>query len=303
MKGRDIQHFMCLFSLALLFTNCGGFDTNGPQSSARQHILIEGSNALQPFISAIVPNFEKQYLPVTAKVKGGGSAIESRVNIQVQGGGSVPGLNSITQQKADISMTDIYANPATYSSPQLTDQIVAVIPYALIINPDLAAIQSLTTQQVIEIFSTHTIHNWAELGGPNLPVIPISEDDNIKTQGNADFFQTTVLGGNSEMGTPVDEDSGATTLDIVARTPGAIGYSAVPLIHARVQTIAIDGKNPTANNIESNRYHFWVYGHLYTLKSTDSNITAFFNYALTPAAQQVAQNLGYIPLARMKILT
>src|SRR3982750_1705047 len=104
MIKRDIRYFMYLCSLALLFTNCGGLDMNGPQSSVRQHILIEGSNALQPFISAIASNFEKQYLQVTTKVKGGGGAIESRVDIRVQGGGSVPGLDDITQQKADISM-------------------------------------------------------------------------------------------------------------------------------------------------------------------------------------------------------
>ena len=118
--------------------------------------MIKGSNALQPFISAIVPLFESQHMQITAKVKGGGSTIEPITNIQVQGGGSIPGLEAMEQQKADITMTDIYADPATYSSPNLSDRIIVVIPYTLIVNPDLTpTIHSLTSQQITKIFSTH----------------------------------------------------------------------------------------------------------------------------------------------------
>src|SRR2546430_315948 len=207
MIKREIRRFLCLVSLTLLFTNCSGQDTNGPQPNTHERILIQGSTALEPFVSAITPLFEKQHTQVTAKVKGGGSNIKSIADLQVQGGGSVTGLDAITQQKADISMTNIYADPATYSSPNLSDQIVVVIPYAMIVNPGLTAIQSLTAQQITGIFSTHTIRNWRDVGGPDLPIVPISEQDNINPKGNTNFFQTSVLGGSPEIGTPIEENS------------------------------------------------------------------------------------------------
>ena len=299
MPKRDIQYFLCFISITALFVSCGAQNINATQSPFHERILIKGSNALLPFITAIASNFEKQTLQVTAKVKGGGSNIQSTVDIQVQGGGSLTGLDAITQQKADISMTDIYADPATYSSPNLTPEIVIVIPYTLIVNASLTSIQSLTTPQILGIFSTHTIDNWQEVGGPDLPIVPIS----TASRGTSTHFQTAILGGNAEAGTPVADESSTSILDTVARTQGAIGYVATPLLNRSIRAIAIDGLTATPDNIESNHYHFWSYGHLYTLKNTDSNITAFFNYALTPAAQQVAQNLGYIPLARMKTLT
>ena len=173
---------------------CTGCDRN--TVDRQQHILIEGSNALRPFISAIVPLFQGQHIQLTAKVKGGGNAIQS-ANIQVQGGGSITGLEAMERQKTDITMTDIYADPAAYSSPNLSDQIIIVIPYTLIVNPDLAAvIHSLTSQQISDIFSFHLIQNWSQIGGPNLPVVPISEADNMETHGNTNFFQTTVLDDN-----------------------------------------------------------------------------------------------------------
>jgi phosphate transport system substrate-binding protein len=299
MVKRDVRYLLYIVSLTLLFVSCGEQNTNGTQSTVHENILIEGSTALEPFISNIATTFEKQTLQVTAKVKGGGSNIQSVVSMQVQGGGSLTGLDAITQQKADISMTDIYADPATYSSPDLTPEIVIVIPYTLVVNPGLTFIQSLTSQQILGIFSTHTIKNWKDIGGPDLPVVPIS----MSTVGTPTNFQTTILGGNLEAGTPVAENASPSLLDTVAHTPGAIGYAATPLLTGNVRAIAIDGLTATPDNIESNRYHFWSYGHLYTLKNSDSNITSFFNYALTPAAQQVAQNLGYIPLASMKTLT
>ena len=298
MVKKDVRYLLYIVSLTILFVSCGEQNTNGTQT-VHEHILIEGSTALEPFISSIATTFEKQTLQVTAKVKGGGSNIQSVVSIQVQGGGSLTGLDAITQQKADISMTDIYADPATYSSPDLTPEIVIVIPYTLIVNPGLTFIQSLTTQQILGIFSTHTIKNWKDIGGPDLPVVPIS----MSTVGTPTNFQTTILGGNLEAGTPVAENASPSPLDTIAHTPGAIGYAATPLLTGSVRAIAIDGLTATPDNIESNRYHFWSYGHLYTLKNSDSNITSFFNYALTPAAQQVAQSLGYIPLASMKTLT
>ena len=303
MTSKGFRRFLYLFSLTLLFTSCGAQDTTGTQSTGQQHILIEGSNALQPFISAIVPIFERQYMQLTAKVKGGGNNIES-ASIQVQGGGSVAGLEAMEQQKTDITMTDIYADPATYSSLDLNDQIVVIIPYTLIVNPGLAAaIHSLTSQQITDIFSTHLIRNWSQLGGPNLPVVPISEADNIETHGNTNFFQTTVLDDNPEMGTPVDENSGEDILDVVARTPGAIGYSPVPLVTGmNVRQIAIDGFMATADNIESNRYHFWVYGHLYTVKGNEGSISSFLHFVVSSNAQQIAQELGYVPLAGMKLM-
>jgi phosphate transport system substrate-binding protein len=299
MVKRDIYYFLCLISLTVLFVSCGAQNTNATQAPTHEHIVIEGSTALQPFISNIASTFEKQTLQVTAKVKGGGSNIQSVVDIQVQGGGSLTGLDAITQQKADISMTDIYADPATYSSPNLTPEIVIVIPYTLIVNSSLTSIQSLTTQQILGIFSGHSIHNWREVGGPDLPIVPIS----MASRGTPTNFQTAILGGNPEAGTPIAEDSSTTILDTVAHTPGAIGYIATPLLTGSVRAIAIDGLTATPDNIESNRYHFWSYGHLYTLRNNDNNITSFFNYALTSTAQQVAQNLGYIPLASMKTLT
>jgi phosphate transport system substrate-binding protein len=295
----DIKYFLCLISVAVLFISCGTQGTDTTQSTVHEHILVEGSTALQPFISRIANTFEKQTLQVTAKVKGGGSDIESVVDIQVQGGGSLTGLNAIMQQKADIGMTDVYADPATYSSPNLTPEIVIVIPYTLIVNPGLSSIQSLTTQQILDIFSTHKILNWKTIGGPDLPVVPIS----VSSNGTPTNFQTAILGGNLEAGTPVADTSSTSVLDTVAQTPGAIGYIATPLLNSTVRTVAIDQLTATPDNIESNRYHFWTYGHLYTLKNSDANITAFFNYAITSNAQQVAKSLGYIPLSSMKPLT
>ena len=299
MIKRDVSHFLCLISLTILFISCGTQGTDTTQSTVHENILIEGSTALQPFISRIANTFEKQTVQVTAKVKGGGSNIESVVSIQVQGGGSLTGLNAIMQQKADISMTDVYADPATYSSPSITSEIVIVIPYTLIVNPDLSSIQSLTILQISDIFSGRKTQNWEEIGGPNLPVVPIS----MSSDGTPTNFQTAILNGNLESGTPVADTSSTSVLNAVAQTPGAIGYIATPLLNSTVRTVAIDQLTATPDNIESNRYRFWTYGHLYTLKNSDANITAFFNYALTPSAQQVAKSLGYIPLASTKPLT
>src|SRR5258708_37123651 len=58
--------------------------------------------------------------------------------------------------------------------------------------------------------------------------------------------------------------------------------------------MAIGGQLPTPENISAGRYAFWSFEHMYT-------IGAFLDFMLTPQIQRLAQQLGYIPIAQMKL--
>ncbi len=90
--------------------------------------MVVGSTALQPLATAAASLFQKQH---------------PQVQIEVQGGGSLSGLKAVTSQQADIGDSDVYADPAIYSDPNLTDHIVCVIPFAMVVAPDIPVL-SLT---------------------------------------------------------------------------------------------------------------------------------------------------------------
>ena len=271
---------ICSIGIAIFCSGCTG--PTDAQQEPMGHIVVDGSTALQPLVTKAAALFQKQHPQAT---------------ITVKGGGSVSGLKDVTSGKTNIGNSDIYADPALYPDPNLTDHIVCVVPFTMIVNPKVT-INSLTRQQIIDIFSTGKIRNWDEVGGPNLPIVPIVRP---QTSGTRATFRKYVLGGGDESGTLLQTDSSTTVRSTVARTPGAIGYLALSVYNSTVRQIGIDGQKATDNTIESGTYTFWSYEHMYTLGDSNKLIASFLDYMLTPTVQQEASKQSYIPIANMKL--
>ncbi len=264
----------------ILLTGCG--EVAGSQEALSGRLRIAGSTALQPLVNAAATLFESQH---------------PQVRIQVDGGGSRAGLAAVTSRQADIGDSDIYADPAIYPDPNLTDHIVCVIPFAMVVNPDVT-VTSLTRQQIIDIFSTGRISNWSQVGGPDLPIVPVVRP---QTSGTRDTFRKYILGGRDEKGKLLQTDSSVTVRETVAHTPGAIGYLALSVLTPAVRVLAIEGAKPTLADIVAGRYSFWSYEHMYTLGDDSPLLSAFLDFMLSPPVQQKAQAMGYIPIAAMNL--
>jgi phosphate transport system substrate-binding protein len=281
-KDNAFFTLVLLLSIAgtLFMTSCTATSTT--TNEPRGHLLIAGSTALQPLATAAALLYQKQH---------------PQVHIDVGGGGSIYGLQAVTGQKVNIGNSDIYADPAQFPDPNLTDHIVCAIPFTLIVDPAVN-VSSLTSQQIIDIFSTGKIRNWRQVGGQNLPIVPVVRPS---TSGTRATFRKYIIDGRDENGKLLKADSSATVLDTVAHTPGAIGYLARSVLDSRVKAVAIDGKMATVNNIESGQYAFWGYEHMYTLGENGGLMASFLDFMLTPEVQQLAQKMGYIPIASIKL--
>src|ERR1700730_4999276 len=91
------------FIMAMLLAGCAGPGETPVELSG--HILIAGSTALMPLAQAAAASFEK---------------LHPNVKVDVNGGGSVLGLESVTGLKspqANIGDSDLYADPALYPDP------------------------------------------------------------------------------------------------------------------------------------------------------------------------------------------
>ena len=274
--------YLLVLSLAIAIFCSGCTGPADAQQEPTGHIVVDGSTALQPLVKTAATLFHRQHPQAT---------------ITVNGGGSVSGLKDVTSGKTNIGNSDIYADPALYPDPNLTDHIVCVVPFTMIVNSKVT-VTSLTQQQIIDIFSTGKLRNWDEVGGPDLPIVPIVRP---QTSGTRATFRKYVLGGGDEKGTLLQTDSSTTVRSTVAHTPGAIGYLALSVFDNSVRQVAIDGLTATAGNIESGNYTFWGYEHMYTLGDNNKLISSFLDYMLTTTVQQEAAKQSYIPIASMKL--
>lgn len=270
--------------VALLLVSCGAVDNstgsngssppgNNSTDFSGQHVRIVGSSALEPLAAKAADLFRQQH---------------PEVKIDVQAGGSLTGLNTVTSHQSDIGTSDIYADPTVYPDPNLTDHIVCVSAMTLIVNPEVN-ITALNAQQIINIY-TGVITNWKDVGGPNLAIVPLVKPS---TSGTRALFDKYVMGGGQEVGQPV-ADASTTVIDTVAHTPGAISYVTTSLVNSTVKAIDLDGVSATSQNIQAGKYRFWGFEHMYTLQNGINATTAYLDFMQTSQIQKLVVNLGYI---------
>jgi phosphate transport system substrate-binding protein len=285
------MYFYVLSAILLLFSACGPVAASSsssslpPSFSSSHHgsLLIVGSTALQPLTSFAASLFKKQY---------------PDVRVEVRGGGSILGLDAVSSGQADIGDSDIYADANLYPDPNLTDHIVCIVPFALVINPTIS-LTSLTQQQIVDIFVTGKLHNWHQLGGPDVPIVPVVRSD---TSGTRASFLRYVIDGQKEMKQAMRTDSSLTMLHTVAHIPGAVGYLALSSLDKTVRTLAINGQTPRPEAIASGQYAFWGYEHMYTMSNHNNPVIAtFLQFMLTSPIQKQAKRMAYIALDQVQL--
>jgi phosphate transport system substrate-binding protein len=275
-----LRMLIALSSLLILVAGCRFLGEAPPPLAGR--LIVTGSSTLAPLIRVAASLFEQRY---------------PQVHVEVHATNSIDGLNALTRKQADIGLSDLYADLASYPDPRLTDHIVAGVPFTLIASSDVV-VASLTRAQLRAVFSTEMIENWKQIGGKSLPlrlVVPPPASE-IRT-----LFREYVLDGLQERSMKsrgvIQQASPFAVRDAVVQTPGALGYLALPDLTAHVKMLAIDGKFATAANIAAGTYPFWAYEHCYTLGEDNPLASAFLDFLFSPTIQHLAAHLHYLALA------
>jgi phosphate transport system substrate-binding protein len=104
--------------------------------------------------------------------------------------------------------------------------------------------------QLRDIFQGQTLF-WADLGGPDLDVIPVSREDGAGTRLS---FESLVMGRRNVAPTAVVMPSNEAVVEYVASTPGAIGYVSSAWLVPAVNLLAVEGVPPSPAAVENGRY-------------------------------------------------
>jgi phosphate transport system substrate-binding protein len=230
-------------------------------------------------------------LPLVKDAAGVYQSKNRSVKISVSGGGSGTGLNQVQAKAIDIGDSDIVA-PA---GSTLTDNKVAVIGFAVIVNPSLN-VKALKKAQIQKIFNGQ-ITNWKDAGGPDQKIVVVNR---TRGSGTRVVFEKTIMAPEKVTETGLTEDATGTVVSVVQQTPGAISYAAFSGARQRpVTQVSIDGVEPNDKNIISGKYPFWSYEHMFTNGPPSGEVAKFIKYVST-ADDLLAKN-HFIKIADMKI--
>ena len=232
-----------------------GFSLSTASAFADTSITAAGSTAL---------------LPLVKDAAGAYQTANPSVKISVSGGGSGTGVNQVAAKAIDIGDSDILAP----SQPALVDNRVAVIGFAVVLNPDLK-IKSLTRKQIQDIFSGK-VANWNQVGGPDQKIVVINR---TRGSGTRAVFEKTVIAPEKVTEGGLSEDATGTVISVVKQTPGAISYAAFSGTHGQpITEVAIDGVAPTEANVITGKYPFWSYEHMFTNGPASGEVKKFIDF-------------------------
>ncbi|MDQ6599666.1 phosphate ABC transporter substrate-binding protein PstS family protein [Bacillus salipaludis] len=281
-----------LAALMVVMAACGSTTSKETKESAKNDqsntkelsgsLVISGSTALQPLASAAAEEFMNK---------------NSKVSIQVNGGGSGTGLSQVAQGAVQIGNSDLFAEEKGVDASQLVDHQVAVVGITAAVNSKVG-IKDIKKADLIKVF-TGKITNWKELGGADQKITLVNRPDSSGTR--AVFNKLALDGATPAEG--VTEDASNTVKKIINETPGAIGYLAFSyLTDNTVTALSIDGVEPTTENVTTGKFPVWAYEHAYTKGEPNEVAKAFLDYMMSDEVQtNIVTKQGYIPVTSMKV--
>lgn len=256
--------------------------TPGEYTCLQDSITATGSPTMSSLVQAVAKEYEARC---------------SGAHITVKAVDSTTSLSQLESNTIQISDSDIFRLP---DQNDLFDHQIAVVVFALAINPQVTGVTNLTSTQLKGIY-TGAITNWHQVGGPNLPIVLVSRPATSDVRA---IFQQEVLDRTETRTGPANlvSDTNSTVVQNITQTPGAIGYIPTSAVRqAGVKIITINGHASTVDQVKNNTYPFWTIEHMYTRGPGSGLAQALIDFMQSSEGQQVTFKLNLIPLNEMSM--
>ncbi len=231
------------------------------------------------------------------------------INVEVSGGGSGQGIAALVNGAIDIANSSRNIHPEESASalhnsgkpPQ--EFVVGHDALAVFVHPG-NPIDSITVSELSEIFRAGGgTTTWSQLGIR----IPTGRDKIIRvnrqsSSGTYEFFREHVLQTQDFQLGSLDMNGSKEVVELIASTPGAIGYSGMGFATSQVKMLQISmakGKPaiaPSVANVISRSYPISRSLLIYTLGEPNAAVRNYLDWIRSPDGQEIVAATGYVPL-------
>ena len=286
---------LLILTFCLLLPGCRRTGASGKTAADAQNIVNKGSDTMVNLALAWAERYQSEH---------------TQVNISVTGGGTGTGMAALINNTVDIANASrqIKAEEkaaAEKNGVEPVEFVVARDAIAVVVHPQ-NPVGQLTLQQIADIYSGK-INNWKEVGGEDRTIVRLSRETNSGThvyfleqvlrlgqKDNKTMFATDTLLLPSSQGITAEASS----------NPNAIGYDGLGYVTPEVKVIAIAEKAggayvlPSADTVNNHTYPVARDLYMYTVGQPKGVIKDYLDWIMTPEAQQIVTQLGFVPILR-----
>lgn len=236
--------------------------------------------------------------------------VNPAVAVAVSGGGSGTGIAALQNATVDIANASREIKPsekediqkATGKAP--VEHTVAFDGIAIYVHKD-NPIQQITKAQLAAIYGEGgKAEKWTDLGievpgCAGQEIVRVSRQNN---SGTYEFFREWSLGkGDMKLGSR-DMQGSKDVVDLVTKTPCAIGYSGLGYITPEVKVACVaaeDGAscaNPSVATVLDKTYPISRALYMYTLGEPTGDVKGYIQWIQSDQGQAIVERSGFVPL-------
>ena len=238
---------------------------------------------------------------------------EPKVSVEVSGGGSGTGIAALINGTADIANSsrrmepDEIAKVKAASGHEPKQNIVGYDALAIFVNK-ANPLDEITLEQLAAIYGEKgAVRWWTDLGIQmpgcrNNEMILVSRQSNSGTYA---YFREAILGRTNDfkLGT-LDLHGSKDVVELVSRTPCAIGYSGMGYATPQVKMLRVARKPgepafaPNVENTQGSTYPIARPLFMYTRGEPQEAVKKYIDWIQSEAGQQTVLATGYVPRAK-----
>ncbi|MGW5452982.1 substrate-binding domain-containing protein [Nocardia sp. NPDC003979] len=219
-----------------------------PSYCADGNLTLVGSTAMEKMVREVAENYETHC---------------SGADFAFDFAGTSDGLRVLDKPEQAPNTVAIGEGPKRDTFPDLFETPFAVAPFAVVTHPDLG-IADLSTAQIQRLFRGE-IDNWRMLGGPDLPVVVVDRQHGSGSRFALEarlldwqrpLYHPEFCAGRSRL---VHCEVGSTgeMAEVVAATPGAVGYLEATTVGEGLRAVTINGQAATKTHVAERSYPFY----------------------------------------------
>jgi phosphate transport system substrate-binding protein len=277
------------FAVTSLLSACG----KGEAPTSAVHSTPAPSNKLTIIGSTTL-------FPIAAKAVEVLHQRKPELQITLQPGGSLAGINALTDGLADVAMSsrELKSDEKAKLKAKriaIRETIVGWDGITPIVHPT-NPVTNLTIAQLKDIY-TGKVTDWKQVGGKPGVIVIVARDF---TSGTHEAWDDLVLNKEPVAASAQEQATSSAIVEVIARSPNAIGYDGIGYVEGNklVKTVSVDGQTASASSILNKSYKIARPLYLFTRDSSTTAVEEFLTFITSSEGQTLVKETHFIPLPK-----